>query len=396
MSDQHVQQLLTRYLQGECSAKEKYMVEQWYAKLAERPSAPYSELNLAQSYERILAMVLAKKKADEKRRRDVKLLRKIYTYAAILLLVAIGGITYKNLHNSLSQPQRNKELLQQILPGSSKATLTLEDGSAVELSDSQSIVKSSKDIKYADGSSIFEGRKEPQQSVANSKLVRLNTPKGGFYSVILDDGTKVWLNAESELRYPRTFEGNREVYLFGEGYFEVAKKLSKDGHKLPFSVITERQKIEVLGTIFNVKAYDKDNYEKTSLVEGAVTVIPKKDISQKMVLTPGRATYVSNKIATISTDDIFASTAWKRGRFSFDNKSFRDIMSEIERWYDIDLEYPEGIPEIEFIGGAYRNEKLDVLLNVLKSAQIKYSLRVNEKGRRILTIINRKEAHLIK
>lgn len=327
-----------------------------------------------QAYERIAAQLQPTKTVTQR-------LWLRYAAAILILALAAGWWMLK------LPPQRGGQtvaLQEEILPGGNRATLTLADGRRVELSEAQAgIVINDQDIKYIDGSTVL-GEKDGQAGSLTSHLMSITTPKGGTYHITLPDGSKVWLNAGSTLRYPPQFSGDaRIVELEGEAYFEVRpqtiynrQQTSLVSH-LPFKVVTKGQTVEVLGTEFNVSAYPGESKEATTLVTGAVRV--KSQLSgQADQLTPGQQGALRNGAFTTNEVDVANFTAWKDGRFNFDDKTFDEVMRELGRWYDLDIVYEGPIPDKSFYGGAYRNDRFSIVMRLLRSADIDYKLQDNK------------------
>src|SRR5690606_5620690 len=203
------------------------------------------------------------------------------------------------------------------------------------------------------------------------EILELTTPRGGTYQITLADGTKVWLNSESKLKYPNKFDATeRVVHLEGEAYFEVSSlPLMEEGGKrhayLPFSVKTGSQVVDVLGTEFNISAYAEDVDSKTTLVGGSVRVIPTAFGASPMTIKPGQQAVVRGTNISINSVDVQQYIAWKDGLFYFNKTSFDDMIRLIGRWYDIDVEYEGKMPSETFTGKKERNLSLMTMLNIL-------------------------------
>lgn len=252
-----------------------------------------------------------------------------FSTAAACLLFALAGLSYFLISPKISQQQvLVKDNNVDYLPGGNYAQLVLEDGAIVDLNSEQSSLLVGDDIIYGDGSKIDE--QDTRFKVASS--LQLIVPRGGQYQVTLADGTKVWLNSQTRLKYPRNFIGDeRTVELDGEAYFEVAK----NEHK-PFIVKTNKQTIKVLGTKFNVSSYQDKNSTKTTLLEGLVSVITEHGND---LLAPGQELVVSNSgnaIHNVSPED---AIAWKNGLFVFDNIPLDEVMDKISKWYNVDIRF---------------------------------------------------------
>lgn len=297
-------------------------------------------------------------------------------YAAALLIITTIA-TYFFLEITSNREPRVVDLkTEDIVPGGNRATLRLADGRTIDLNEEQTGIQVGDGITYLDGSEVVAPNSHTEYAV-------LTTPKGGTYQITLSDGSKIWLNAASTLTYPVSFDdGERVVELEGEAYFEVA---SDEGRS--FKVISKGQEVIVLGTEFNVSAYDEENEIKTTLVEGSVRL----DIDRASLrLGPGEQGIVDGNGLNKHHVNIEQYTSWKSGRFSFEGKTFDQVFRELARWYDIDIRYDGPIPNVEFYGGAFRNKNLGVVLRLLESARLSYHME----GR--MLVINTKRRDMTK
>jgi ferric-dicitrate binding protein FerR (iron transport regulator) len=302
--------------------------------------------------------------------------------AASVVAISLGvGIYYLTRHSGRS-PQPPMPIARTeapaIRPGNDKAVLTLGDGSNVVLDTAGKgmITKEhgSRIMKMDDGRLAYEVVKGSSNTTAYDIL---STPRGGKYSIVLADGTKVWLNSASSLRFPTAFNGKqRRVELKGEGYFEVAKNTT-----MPFIISTsEGSEIEVLGTHFNIMAYDDEGEERTTLLEGAVRV-RKSDAS--VVLSPGQQSWLERNqpsLHVIKDADVEEAIAWRNGLFQFGQTDMRSIMRQLARWYDVDVSYDQDIPG-HFSGTISRNADLEKVLHMLElTGSVHFTIR----GRQVL------------
>ncbi|HEY1202827.1 MAG TPA: FecR domain-containing protein, partial [Niastella sp.] len=258
-------------------------------------------------------------------------------------------------------------------PGHDAAVLTLSDGRTIILDStsgtisqqgSATVINLNGQVSYAN-----TAKNKPAPVVYNT----ISTARGNQYQLILADGSKVWLNSASSLRFPTAFTGEiREVELDGEGYFEVAKNANK-----PFHVKTKTQDIEVLGTHFNVNAYDDETAVKTTLLEGSVKVnqltIDNKQLAinaeRSVVLKPGEQAELSGANSPFTIDhspDIDKVMAWKNGWFEFDKTDIKAIMRQISRWYDVDIRYEVKLDSKTYGGRISRNINLSNILKMLE------------------------------
>jgi ferric-dicitrate binding protein FerR (iron transport regulator) len=223
-------------------------------------------------------------------------------------------------------------------------------------------------IKTDSGRLAYNGTNEKPTEITYNTL---STPKGGQYQLILPDGSKVWLNAASSIRYPTAFVGNsRIVEITGEAYFEVMHN-----SKVPFEVKTRSQVIEDIGTSFNVNAYTDEAAIRTTLLEGAVKV-------DNVVLKPGEQAEADNgtqKITVIKGVDIQRAVAWKNGIFSFKDADLKTVMRQLARWYNVDVEYEGAVPGGSFGGDIGRGLTLSQVLEGLAETRVKYKITEGNK-----------------
>lgn len=283
----------------------------------------------------------------------------LYGVAATLILVAglyfLGGRDAGKMNSS--QALNTKEGV--VSPGRDQAVLTLSGGRTIILNATGGGLLASEGgvrvSKGRGGEIVYEGKGAPEL------FHTVSIPRGGQYKVVLSDGTKVWLNAESTLRFPASFGGaTRDVELRGEGYFEVVK----DGAR-PFRVKSRTQAggeqlVEVLGTAFNINAYDASL--KTTLVEGSVRV---QRAGEMVVLQPGEQAIGGEDLKVVKAD-LTKEGAWKEGLFVFRDASIQEIAGQITRWYDVEVEYRGSIP-YHFNAAIERKEPLPTLLDVLQT-----------------------------
>lgn len=254
-----------------------------------------------------------------------------------------------------------------IAPGGNRAMLTLANGRTIALSEAEDgIVVGDGQITYQDGVAAVVNLEGGQ--VDSPVMLTLTTPKGGTYQVTLPDGSKVWLNAASTLSYPSRFDGKaRSVSLSGEGYFDVASNKSK-----PFRVTSRGQEVEVIGTQFNLSAYPDETETRTTLVEGAVRL---GGGGSGVSLSPGEQGILTDGGIHVKTVDVSAYVGWKSGEFVFDGIELRDAMKQLSRWYDVEVVYEGAIPTTPFYGSFSRNSTLAETLNILKEANVNFSVQ---------------------
>jgi ferric-dicitrate binding protein FerR (iron transport regulator) len=297
--------------------------------------------------------------------------------AAIILVVST---TLFILHRNEKQqvvvaPQIHPE--KNILPGGDKAILTLADGSKIVLDTASNGTLAqqggSKVIKIG-GQISYEGQQNAGQVLYNT----ISTPKGGQYQLELPDGSKVWLNASSSLRFPTAFVGKeRDVELSGEGYFDISHNA-----KLPFHVRVNDLDVKVLGTQFNVNAYDDEPSLKTTLIDGSV-MVSSQTLKKSTLLKPGQQGVLNKNELSVNKDvDIDEVVAWKNGQFMFTSTRLDQIMKQISRWYDVDVEFQGHNQDRVFSGIVGRGSNISEVLDIMKRAGIKFQIQ----GRKITVL----------
>ncbi|WON92605.1 MULTISPECIES: FecR family protein [unclassified Sphingobacterium] len=295
------------------------------------------------------------------------LLKRLLPYvAAASVLLALSVVWYWNKDsNRLVETQR--EGVNDRLPASHQAVITLSDGRQYALNKGEKqVVIDGGGIRYEDGHEVA-----PINAAVSA---RIETPRGGIYEVTLPDGTLVKLNAGTTLSYPTVFaKDKREVTLLGEAYFEVAKKKDQ-----PFIVHTKNQQVQVLGTHFNINAYQTSVPTKTTLLEGKVMVTTLLG-SKKVTLLPGDQSVNTGTLLTKHPVNVQQEMAWVYGKFNFDGKSLRQVMDELSQWYAIDVVYKGDVPDVSFFGGTFRTSKLSTILKILKDQDLSYHLTENGK-----------------
>lgn len=317
--------------------------------------------------------------AEDNKTIKLRRVKRILTYstaAVVFLGIVLTTFIYEpNVTNkTIVDTDDYFEIENTILPGTDKATLTLDDGFIIILNKGNKV-----QTNYAksDGTKIIYTKDQKKKSTATYNY--LTIPRGGQFNIELSDGTKVWLNSESKLKFPVSFiEGElREVdLLYGEAYFDVSSSLEHNGSK--FRVINEAQVVEVLGTEFNIKAYKDVMHVYTTLVEGSVVV--DNGISKQNLIPREQSNLnTENKNIVVSKVNVEDEISWKNGIFSFNNKSMKEVMRVISRWYDVDVIFKnKNIETIEFIGVIDKSQSINEILSILKSTTIKNYTIINK------------------
>lgn len=388
-------ELIAKHLRNELTGQERKELDHWlglsmqnrelFNKITSEETLNkeleiYSSSEREKAWEKIVQQTGFKKEA--KNRFNLKNL--LSCAAAILILLGIG-ITFKGFLYKKTTVNRLALHQKDILPGTNKATLMLADGSKIVLDDAkrgmiarQTDVEISKtkngQLVYSAEGSVLAPDQQPATDIVPTNMI--TTPRGGQYSVVLPDGTKVWLNAASSLRYPTAFPGTeRRVELTGEAYFEVAKNAAK-----PFFVKTASQTVEVLGTHFNINSYADEKITKTTLLEGSVRVTGNAG-QQGLKLKPGQqATATEKEIRMVSDPDIDEAMAWKEGKFMFRDADLQTIMRQLSRWYDVDVEYQGEVITRHYRGRVSRNVPVSQVFQILKTSGVNFTIN----GRKII------------
>ena len=389
MSKEEVAKLLEKYRDGLCTEEEQALVESWHLNEISTRNSDINHAELKSARKQIWTAIEEETEINPNKKNAIWL----KLAAAAVILFFIGVVVNKKTGKELVAHQEiSKNEIKIIQPGGNKATLTLGDGSKISLTDATDGVIAKQagiDItKTNNGELIYT-----VTNSSNSKKDFYNTietPRGGQYQINLPDGTKVWLNAESYLRYPAAFDDTqRTVELKGEAYFEVAKRFNKKGSRVAFKVITNlgsgrNQEVEVLGTHFNINAYSNEPSNKTTLLEGSVKV---KNLASGLMglLNPDQQSVInpSSPSVLIKAIDAEEAVAWKDGFFSFNDENLITIMNKISRWYDVDIDYKGNKIDKTFGGRISRFNSVNEVLDMLQTTG---AVRFKIEGRRILVM----------
>ncbi|WP_316818580.1 FecR family protein [Pedobacter nyackensis] len=399
MNQKEFEELLIKYQQKNCSEAEQLLVERWYWQYNEQETGLTEEAIEAARLE-----VLQKLPAPAPVKKTKNLFRLPLIAASITFII---GFSYLLLNRYLPENYINND----VLPGGYKAILVLSNGTNIDLSEIKE-GEIAKDngvdiLKLPNGqlqfktSSTVANKPYPQLDslpalTSGPKMVKqgtgLNvvlTPKGGQYHIALPDGTNVWINAGSTLRFPSSFDdvAERRVHLTGEAYFKVATVNSVFGkqrraRKVPFIVQTDKQEVTVLGTNFNINCYPDEPDLKTSLLEGLVKVSTKKG---EVILKPGMQAINNAKGLTAKKADVSMAIAWKNGEFAFLNEPLENIMRQVSRWYNVEVMYEnQQMRKKPFGGSISKFKNVSQVLKMLELAgNVKFKIEQNK-----ITVLN--------
>ncbi|MFB0497449.1 transmembrane sensor [Mucilaginibacter sp. OAE612] len=337
------------------------------------------EFNVENALRNMKARIAHDRDHDLRSERTKSYPLRIAVAATVLIALSVGFWLYKGKPRKEQLSLRVKKI--EITPGVNKAILVLSNGTKIDLQAAQrgNITNQAGAVvrKEADGKIAYrDAGSAGTQPDTENELNTLYVPKGGQYQVTLPDGTRVWLNAASSLTYPVAFKGKeRQVKLAGEAYFEVAKNPEK-----PFHVnVGSKQTVEVLGTHFEIKAYDDDADIRTTLLEGSVKVSCK---NSHVIIKPGQMAVNNLKEPlTIRNADLDEVMAWKNGLFVFNDERIEDVLKIAARWYDVDVEYRAGAGQKKLRGIVSKYKNITELLdNITITSGIHYKIE----GRRVI------------
>ena len=360
--DSNIYLLIAKYSQGNITEQEYYILKAWMEEDAGNKRIFSEYLVFLKNAQRVrfsakvdehLAWKVIHSKLEKRKTFSIKPYLK---YAAVLLVLLSLTVTYQLLHKNIG----SKEVLTKvnvIQPGKPKAILELGDGRSVklgEINDSLLALTAGFNIQIKNDTIDYS-----KSDIISELINTIRVPRGGEYNLVLSDGSRIWLNSESELTFPAKFNGNqRKIALKGEAYLEVAKN-----ETLPFIVEVEGTQVEVLGTSFNVKAYE--NIE-TTLVEGKVCI--RTNSLTEAILNPGEQGIVTKESSeiTVKQVDTRLYTSWVKGMFAFRSLSLEEIMKTFERWYNVTVTFEnDELKQRRFTGNLRRNEEINPHLDVI-------------------------------
>ena len=362
---QRIQELSLKIVNKTISEQELIEFNNWYSSYDDHIVDDLSEQELDRLGRKLYQSIQTKKTTTN---RYIKLIKVISSCAAVFVLLCLGYWTYR----SLSAKEEH------ILPGQNQAFVKDAEGNLqrfdeLKIGDQQQLGSLSY-MKQKDGSIAFF---EDKNTKKNNEISTVITPKGGEYKIYLPDGTLVWMNADTKLEFNTAFTQHaRYVRVKGEAYFEVKHWLDK-----PFIVETPSEKISVLGTKFNVSAYDTD-ISATSLTEGSVQIASANTEGKHILLKPGQQALNTNGKTIVRNFDASEVLAWKNGEFMFDQVRLEDVAAALSRWYNVEFKFETAeLKEIPVWGTLSKYEKLEDNLNDLQRTQI---ARFEIKGRRVM------------
>lgn len=370
-----VKEVLDKISSGNYNPEEEAIAKLWLHQLHQHDEAGLSEQELHEVSDQMWSSLERNKKQSlpHKYRKSV-----VYMAAAASLALIISVGLYFNQQRPLAKSIQSEAHTNDIPAGSNKAYLTLANGKKLALTSSANGTLAEeagiKITKTADGQLVYTVADQGGKKAAGYNSIE--TPRGGQYQLNLPDGTKIWLNSASSLKYPVSFAAlkERRVELSGEAYFEVAKDKIH-----PFIVKSGRQQIQVLGTHFDVNAYPDEQLIKTTLLEGSVK------LNEQVVLKPGEQSLLTGEKFSVKEVNVNDAIDWKNGEFVFTNESLTSILKKVSRWYDVEIKYihnPVNMPT--FTGSVSRSENISGVLKMLEETS---NVRFSVEGRQINVII---------
>lgn len=375
LSDKKLSELSEKWLKGTITTDELVVLEAWYNSAPdERVSWTAGDLDEKQLKERLFYNIDQSIESNSRARyfRSSKIM---YAVAASITLLLGSVMGYMALKKPVAY-QSGVVTKKADTTGNSynKAVLTLANGQAVQLDDAANGVIAQEGgarIKKTSEGEIAYHAADADTKESAVSINMISTPKGGQYHISLPDGSKVWLNAMSSLKFPTVFKGKeRIVELSGEAYFEVAKDKA-----MPFRVkMPNETSVAVLGTHFNIMAYPGVHSVNATLLEGSIKV---QRGSLTTMVSPGEMAEVTDKIA-VRKVDAEEAISWKNGLFRFEKADVRTVMQEIERWYNVDVTYEGGMPDNEITGFMSRASKLNEVLKMLELSGLKLKVQGNK------------------
>lgn len=358
MGKNNIRDLLKRYLAGACNPEERAQVEQWFEEL-ESSNVKLSDADLEEDIAAVRARLIA----------PLRKRRTWYRYASVaaaLFVVSLAAYFYFTSWAPTGSKHSDTaaKSVADIAPGRNAATLLLEDGTEIVLDDlsNGAIARDGSNTIYKNAGGQLTYVAAANGADTGSVISNtLKTPRGGQYQLVLPDGSKVWLNAASQLTYKiGKTSPERLVELQGEAYFEVAK----DAHR-PFKVRSRGQVVEVLGTHFNVSSYDDDPNVKTTLAEGSVKIAGTGGHGD-VTLEPGQqATLDGKNRISVARVDVSDAIAWKNGKFNFNQTDIHAVARQLSRWYNVEVVFKGKTAGVQLSGEVHRNTNASKVLEIL-------------------------------
>ncbi|WP_316825906.1 FecR family protein [Pedobacter miscanthi] len=393
----HIAELITAYLQDSLSAEQRTALDKWLEVDANRlfltgfskkdelrdKLSRFGNIDADATWKKTLTGLAKLNSSPTEKETKVPVVINIINYKwiaglAAVLIVSIGIYFFNSLHNSSPSSGSVNLIVNDIAPGRKGATLTMADGRTIELDGKKSeVITSNSEIIYSDGTAIKTTQQDKNQNPSNgTQMLTASTANGRSYIFTLPDGTRVWLNAASTIKFPMHFTGNsRTVEISGEAYLEVYKDRDH-----PFVVRSKDQQLEVLGTHFNIRSYAEESRTKTTLLEGSVKIAPlsgqfsshstsSPGSQTAVVLKPNEQSVLKQGKINIFPADTDMETAWIRNDFQFRGETMENVLKDVARWYDVKIIYQSNDERsTPLIGQISRDRPLSAVLERIASA----------------------------
>lgn len=379
-----ISDIITAYIKGEISLEQKERLNKWI--LASNENRDLFESLLSdEKFDKALKdyevydveSAYMKVKSRKVFRQSRISLRRVLYYAAALAVPIIVAVVLFN--KKVTKDNTIESFASgQITIGESKAQLILSNGEKIYLGKSVIDTISDDNINIISDGGVIEYKAGTE--IIENKHNTLVVPKGGEFDIVLPDGTRVWLNSDSEMKYPLNFSGKiRKVYLKGEAYFKVAHNKKK-----PFIVETDGVNVKVLGTEFNVRSYYDEAKLATTLVNGSVEIESTRGVRNKLTLNPGYQAVLEKTTGNLMAEKVNVGDyiAWKTGRFVFKHKRLEDVMLELSRWYNVEVFYQNNsVKERTVTGILKRYDSFDEFIKMMDMTEV---ADFNVRGRTII------------
>ena len=365
-----LQEIANKFLNGKISDAEQAEFDAWFNQIETNDIfVPESVASSQEEHRQIILNRIHEKINQYEKGNRVRRMWLRVAAAVILMMLSFG--LFKIFNKQISY-QHTLSKLKSVTPGGNNAILTLANGKQIVLNNSRNgllVNLGNITVSKANNGQVIYKVIGSAKNTLRVSYNTITTPNGGQYEVILPDGSKVWINSSSSLKYPTQFTGKeRDVELNGEGYFEVAKN-----KLMPFKVSSHGQTVEVLGTHFNINAYTDEPGIKTTLLEGSVKVTA-MGTEKPQLLIPGQQAIFNKGGIMVSDADTAQAVAWKNGLFYFKDADVASIMRLLARWYNLKIDINGQLPERKFSGKIYKNLNAAQVLQIIDYSAINYKV----------------------
>lgn len=385
--------LIRKYREGKLTEQERALLESWYLDLGKRQAKTLDPEALEKHLDQVWAALPISEQPEIRYARRIRPFIFRIGIAASILIVCAFGFYLAQVKKDVVALEKKPSLDGDAIPGDNRAILTLANGGKIALDRMKNGELAREGgttiIKTNAGEVVYQSTSLRQNDANGLVYNTITTPKAGQYQITLPDGTKVWLNAASSIRFPTKFsQHERIVEIQGEVYFEVTKSMKAD-KRVPFKVVAGKQVVEVLGTRFNINSYNDEGLIKTTLVEGSIKVNMNDKKENDILLRPGQQSqFVTNSERVIpetfqvTNVDANSVIAWKDGYFRFDHVGLPELMRQLSRWYDMEVIYRVPVGDHEFVGQIERSSKLSKVLKILEMGDVHFRIE----GKKIIVL----------